>query len=211
MEHQHTDTALPQPLSVQDQELFARVWRRVMPEEELSPICPGPAPTQPEAAPAAPAPLEAVPAMAPAAPVPQRQLSCLGQASMDQVPVLEELMEGAHSLWRSYQALSRRAQGRAARQLSELAADQNRNLRQLGAVYFLLTGERRQPSRPARAPMGGLGLSLRELFVQEQLGRQAYGQAAAQTGDSCLKALFQELEAESELHMDSIRHILEQM
>ena len=41
MEEKNT---LGKPLTVDDPELFARVWRRVMPDEELSPIALGPAP-----------------------------------------------------------------------------------------------------------------------------------------------------------------------
>lgn len=221
MEQQQVDTALEQTLSVEDQNLFARVWCRVMPEQEHSPIAIGPAQCpQEEAAPAfCPQELSQQPtqdapqsgALLPLRGAAQPDVPCLGEASLDYAPLLRERMDDTHGLWLAYQSLARRSQGHAGRQLSALAADQQRHLRQLGAVYFLLTGQRWAHSARACTPSGPVPSALREMFVREQQVRQSYLRSAEQVQDPCLEALFQELGAEAELHMDSIRHILERM
>ena len=219
MEQRQVDTALERPLAVEDQELFARVWRRVMPEEEHSPIAIGPAQCPQEEAAEAFCPQQtsqkageeqaAPKGLLPLGAAPD--VSCLGEASLCYAPLLRERMDGAHGLWQAYQSLARRAQGHAGRQLSALAADQQSYLRQLGAVYFLLTGQRYPHSARTPVPSGPVPSALREMFIREQQARQGYLQGAEQVQDPCLEALFQELGAEAELHMDSIRHILERM
>ena len=225
MEEKNT---LGRPLTVDDPELFARVWRRVMPEEELSPIALGPAPgaqgeepARPEGDPSAaegtpsrpgngPAGTERAPArQAGAPPTEAEEELCLGDGSLPFVAVLERRMEQAQQGAQIYQALARRAQGSAGRQIAALAADQQRHLRRLGAAYFLLTGRRWQSCARAALPAGGTAGALREMFAWEQQVRQGDLKAGRQTKDPCLQGLFQELADEAQLHMDAIRHILE--
>lgn len=215
MENQYLDAGLAQPLSVQDQELFARVWRRVMPEAENSPIGLGPAKAAPEKR--TPPRPEQVPPAAPAPEAPEApqanlyDVPCLGAGSLHHAPALREMMQAAAGLRQAYLALARRSQGRSARQLSELAAEQAQFVRQLGAAYFLITGERFRPAPQAAVPAGPLNTALREMFAREQLGLMAYEKAAEKTADHCLKGLFQELGAEAEGHMAAIRRVLEQL
>lgn len=224
MEQRQVDAALDRPLAAEDPELFARVWRRVMPEEEHSPIALGPAQENqgpqeeaaeafcPQETPRRPSPeAEQSRALLPLRGTAEPDVLCLGKASLCCAPLLRERMDGTHGLWQAYQALARRAQGYASRQLSTLAADQQRHLRQLGAVYFLLTGQRHSHSSHVPVPSGPVPNALREMFIREQQTRQSYLQGAQQVQDPCLEVLFQELGAEAELHMDSIRHILERM
>lgn len=218
MEERQVSAALERPLAVEDQELFARVWKRVMPEQEHSPIALGPAqretcpkPEQAPPEPEAPAPEQPLSSLQPLDRAGQEDVPCLGASSMGYAPLLRELMDQVQGDAAAYQAMSRRAQGNAARQLGAMAADQQRYLRQLGAVYFLLTGQRWQHTARPSTPAGGLGYALREMFVREQRARQAYAKAGREVRDPCLLALFQDLNAEAEIHMDSIRHILERM
>lgn len=220
MEERQVSATLEHPLAVEDQELFARVWNRVMPQQEHSPIALGPAQQEPcpmsqEASPepeaAAPSALAPEQSLQPLDRAGQDDVPCLGASSMGYAPLLRELMEQVQGDAMAYQAMARRSQGNAARQLGAMAADQQRYLRQLGAVYFLLTGQRWQHTARPSVPVGGLGHALREMFVREQRARQAYANAGQEVRDPCLLALFQELSAETEIHMDGIRHILERM
>lgn len=212
MEEKNT---LGKPLTVDDPELFARVWRRVMPDEELSPIALGPAPgpgtEEPDrTADAPPAEQREGSRQAPAPPPEgEEEPPCLGEGSLPFVPALERRMEQAQQGAQIYQALARRAQGTAGRQTAALAADQQRHLRRLGAAYFLLTGRRWQGTARAVLPAGTTAGALREMFAWERQVRQGDLRARNQTEDPCLKALFQELAEEAQLHMDAIRHILE--
>ena len=152
MEERNT---LGKPLTVDDPELFARVWRRVMPDEELSPIALGPAPGPGTEAPdrAADAPPAEGQAGSRQAPIPppegEEEPPCLGEGSLPFAPALERRMEQAQQGAQIYQALSRRTQGAAGRQTAALAADQQRHLRRLGAAYFLLTGRLTRLLTPA--------------------------------------------------------------
>lgn len=151
--------------------------------------------------------------MPPAAPVPetptQYDVSCLGASSMQYAPLLREMMEGAYGIWNAYRAMVRQAQGMSARQLRALAEDQQRALRQLGAVYFLITGERYSHAPHSPASTGPLHSALREMFTREQRWRKAYTQAIHEVEDPCLAMLFDDLAGKTELHMDAIRRILE--
>lgn len=164
-----------------------------------------------------PAPMEpSAPRAMPSVPIPpvsgaptQYDVSCLGASSMQYVPLLREMLDGAYGTWNSYRAMTRQAQGMSARQLRALAEDQQRTLRQLGAVYFLLTGERFVHGNHSPVPAGPLNSALREMFVREQRWRRAYTQAMDEVDDPCLVLLFDELAGKTELHMDAIRRILE--
>lgn len=220
MEQQLSPTN-PFPLAA-DQETFQRVWRRVMPAED-SPIAVGPA-AEPEPSPQ-PEPPQTAPEPEPSGPpveaegralrrveeTPRRDVPCLGAASMAYAPGLREMMESAYAAFLLYQALARRVQGQAGRQLSALAASHQRFLSQLGTAYFLLTGQRFQPSSRPPHPAGALSAALREMFMREQRWRQAFVRAAQDNRDPCLTELFQSLGAECEMHLDGIRRVLERL
>lgn len=238
MEQMQNTPILEKPLSTPDQATFDRVWSRVMgqasqaPEQDTVPL---PAPASPAEMPAPPlpqgtfpAPLESVMPQndfpAPLEPVPPRSMAaaprssepptqydvtCLGTSSMQYTPLLREMMDAAYGLWNAYRVMVRQAQGMSARQLRALAEDQQRILRQLGAVYFLITGERFMYAAHSPAPSGPLNSALREMFAREQRWRRAYTQAIHEVEDPCLSILFDELAGKTELHMDAIRRILE--
>ena len=217
MEQAQSNITLEQPLSVPDQATFDRVWNRVMAQPDLVPgtvpesVMPAtpqtnlPAPMLPQT-PQRPAPVSAGPGLEPPT---EYDVSCLGASSMQYAPLLQKMMDDAYAGWNTYRSLVRQAQGMSARQLRALAEDQQRLVRQLGAVYFLLTGERFAHSGPMSAPSAPLNSTLREMFVQEQHWRRAYVQAMHQVEDPCLSLLFDELADKTQLHMDAIRRILE--
>ncbi len=217
--------AIPCPC---DQEVFARVWRRVMPEDR--PDCPflleeeeavpalAPLPCaaeEPPAAPAAPAvPLPAVredPCPC-GQETPDGDVPCLGSASAVHGPQIQQYIDLELADWRAYLLLSRRAQGGAARVLATIAADERRHAKRLSTAYFLISGVRYWPAERAAAPSGLPFLAaLREHFMAEQRGEAAYRAAAAETSDPCLQELYLELAGDENAHAWLLRGILEQM
>lgn len=200
-----------------DQETFERVWRRVMPKPR--PDCPIVLSAEPAASPAVREAPPALPAVAASAP-PDRPVAgeehnvpCLGAASAIYGGQLQQFVDRALADWRSYQALSRRAQGNSGRILSAIAADQRRHAKRLSTAYFLISGVRYWPAeRPAgpasRTPFAA---ALRERFMAEQRSAAAYQAAAAETADPCLRQLYEELSGEADAHAWLLRGILEEL
>ena len=137
MEQRQTAPAQDTERAVVDLETFERVWRRVMPNQDMSPIQVG-APTGPGTG--AERQAERIPApaqlqnqdqgAAPAAQIqssaqlqPQSQVPAPAEQAAGQVRQLEELMEGAWMGHRIYLELARRARGSGARTLNALAAE----------------------------------------------------------------------------------------
>ena len=204
-----------------DQEVFERVWRRVMPEDR--PDCPftlgedaaAPPAVQPPAA-ALPAVVHTAPAgeQAPSRPVvgEEHDVPCLGASSAVYGAQLQRLIDRELADWRAYQALSRRAQGNSGRVLATIAADERRHAKRLSTAYFLISGVRYWPvdrvPNPSPAPFSA---ALREHFMEEQRGAAAYQTAAAETADPCLHELFLELAGEEDSHAWLLRRVLEQL
>ncbi len=207
MEQTQNSFPLAQPLSTPDQAMFDRVWSRVMaPPASPAPQTEAPSESSVPALPASP------PRPAPSIredPLPQP--TCLGTSSLPYAPLLREMIECAHSIWGVYRNLARQAQGISARQLRALAEDQQRSLRQLSAVYFLLTGERFSPSSRAPTSTAQISSALREMFAREQHWHRTCRQAMHQVEDPCLNQLFEELGLRAATHTDAIRRILEWM
>lgn len=195
-----------------DPEMFRRVWDRVMPDQRDSPLVVASAEGVPAASPApAPSPVPA-PALPPAPSpnsAPEESL-CLGEGSQAETRRLMALMAQAQEGAAAGQALARRG-GSAARAMATLTGDHRRAFRQLSAAYFLITGQRYHPARPAPALPPALPLALRAQFVWEQQWERACLQAAQEAGDRCLRELYQELAQDGALHTGVIRSLLEQM
>ncbi len=206
-----------------DRDLFARVWARVSPEpgeacpievlppKETAPACPVPAV---KGAPAATIPVPAFMAgdsMGSDEPE-ASDVPCLGPAGVDHGTLLQEAIQHELADWRTYQALSARASGMAARTLASMAADERRHAKRLSAAYFLITGIRFLPETPpVKQPRGAFWAALRERFWAEQQGASFYSAAAAETADPCLASLYRELSAEEAAHADMLRCIVEKM
>lgn len=187
-----------------DPEVFQRVWNRVMPDQDRSPIAMD-APAQP----AVPA-LSPAPEQPPETP-PQVPLTCLGEGSRPYTQAIRDMMDQTRGFLRSLQSLSRRSGSRAARVLSGIAGDLRREERRLSTAHFLITGERYSPSQTGAVPSGPLPLALRALF-QQLHQRAAQARAAAQgMGDPCLQQLFQDLGEDAEFYAQRLRALLEEM
>ena len=187
-----------------DPEVFQRVWNRVMPDQDRSPIAID-APSQP----AVPA-LSPAPEQPPETP-PEVPLTCLGEGSRPYTQAIRDMIDQTRGFLRSLQSLSRRSGSRAARVLSGIAGDLRREERRLSTAHFLITGERYSPSQTGAAPSGPLPLALRTLF-QQLHQRAAQARAAAQgMGDPCLQQLFQDLGEDAEFYAQRLRALLEEM
>lgn len=187
-----------------DPEVFQRVWNRVMPDQDRSPIAMD-APAQP----AVPA-LSPAPEQPPETP-PQVPLTCLGEGSRPYTQAIRDIMDQTRGFLRSLQSLSRRSGSQAARVLSGIAGDLRREERRLSTAHFLITGERYSPSQTGAVPSGPLPLALRALF-QQLHQRAAQARAAAQgMGDPCLQQLFQDLAEDAEFYAQRLRALLEGM
>ena len=187
-----------------DPEVFQRVWNRVMPDQDRSPIAMD-APAQP----AVPA-LSPAPEQPPETP-PQVPLTCLGEGSRPYTQAIRDIMDQTRGFLRSLQSLSRRSGSRAARVLSGIAGDLRREERRLSTAHFLITGERYAPSQTGAVPSGPLPLALRALF-QQLHQRAAHALAAAHgIGDPCLQQLFQDLAEDAEFYAQRLRALLEEM
>ncbi len=178
-----------------DEEVFRRVWDRVMEGGGSSPIEVKPAKKeeQPQAA-ALPSSKEK----------PAEKEKIDGDGALLERG-LEEIGAGL-SLARS---LARRG-GRHGTALSALVSDHRRAARRLSAAYFLLRGDSRLPKVTAPAERG-FALGLRELFWWERQWSQSCLEAAGQAEDSFLKELFQQLAQTAQIHLEMIRGILEQI
>ncbi|HIT01916.1 MAG TPA: hypothetical protein IAC21_03730 [Candidatus Enterenecus merdae] len=211
------ELTLPAP---EHQEVFQRVWARVMGEQATPPegpavpamgMAPAAASVMGAAAPARAAdslpPLPAAGEASPPEPsVAQSQPEPDPRTARLRAQILEAL-EG----WQFYRHLARRARA-GARVLRTLAADQHRQARRLAAAYFLLTGVRYWPTDtlavPARTPLWG---ALRRRHQAEQGAQQAYLAAAQDAGDPELAQLYQQLAQDCEEHCYQLRGLLEQI
>ena len=207
MEQRQTAPAQDTERAVVDLETFERVWRRVMPNQDMSPIQVG-APTGPgtgveRQAERIPAPAQLQnqdQGAAPAAQIqssaqlqPQSQVPAPAEQAAGQVRQLEELMEGAWMGHRIYLELQRRTAQR------------------LAACWFLLTGACYHFSSPPIPRVCPLAAALREQFLQEQKWRRLCQRAAAEGDSTACGGLYDTLDGQAEHRMEAIRCLLEQM
>ena len=175
----------------QSQEVFERVWARVMgsaaPQTAAQP--------QPEPV-SQPAP---EPHPAPPRPQPQPKTCCLRQQVLDS---LEQ--------WQLARLLSRRA-GKQSRQMSNVAAQLHQQAKQLSAAYFLQSGVRYWPVAQLTAPrmttyVGGL----RQLYQRNQALTQEFQTCRSKAGSPDLAQLYGQLAQEGVKRAALLRQLLEQ-
>lgn len=189
------------PLSEGDQELFRRVWQRVMPQPDAaSPIVVSAPP--PESAPSdAPPPRDALPAPSPA---PE---DAAFSALVQEMAAREQVFA------RRYQALSRRLRGEASRSARILAGQAQQNARRLSAVYFLLTGVRSFASPPAArlSPGEDPAALIRRSFAEAQASEASYRAASDSCPSPFLAALFHTLSQSHAAHQQQLITLLTQL
>ena len=183
-----------------DGETFRRVWRRVMPDQDLSPVLPALSPDSPSTPESSPCPPQTSPP------------ACLCPGSEGYAPCLEELMEDTKGLSCAYQNAARRCGGRTARLLTSLLPSLGQDQRRLCTACFLITGTRYTPKGNPVSLSGAAPWQLRSLFLLEQQRAAKLSDYADGTlDDPCLRELFRELEHAARLRAGRIRALLEQM
>ena len=186
------------PLSESDQELFRRVWQRVMPQPDAaSPIVLSP---PPESAPPDTS-REELPAPSPAP----------DDAAFS--ALVQEMAAREQVFARRYQALSRRLRGEASRSARILAGQAQQNARRLSAVYFLLTGIRSlAPLPPSRLSPGEDPAALiRRSFAEAQAVEASYRAASDSCPSPFLAALFHTLSQSHAIHQQQLITLLTQL
>lgn len=184
-----------------DPETFRRVWARVMPNQENSPVVLDiGGQEQPRREETKPPRREAE----------ERAPEKTEREKPGTEERLRRLMDMAWAGAGAGSALARRMGNRDQR-LTGLAADHRRALRQLAAAYFLATGRRHRPRGEAPSRGGDLSLALREQFLWEQRWAAACLEAAKEAEDPALEELCRELAQDAGLHQRGIRAVLEQM
>lgn len=211
------------------QEVFQRVWKRVMggrPESaSLIEVTEDSQPAREDAVEASAA-VEMEAAETPAAPessaapasCPCDRLSCDLPVMGEEPPqpsgcttrLRQQVMESLEG-WQFYRHLARRTRGSAARILNAMAADMHRQARKLSAAYFLLTGLRYWPSEQLSTPViSSYWGALRARHLAEQQQETSFLVAADEPVDSTLLELYQELTQGCQLRCRQLRALLEQ-
>lgn len=203
-----------------DQEVFERVWRRVMPEDR--PDCPftlgedaaAPPAVQPPAA-ALPAVVHTAPAgeQAPSRPWWEKSTTCpaWGRPRRCTAPSSSGSLTGN---WRIGGPIRPYPAGPGKQRAGAGHHRRRRTPPRQAAFHrlFLISGVRYWPvdrvPNPSPAPFSA---ALREHFMEEQRGAAAYQTAAAETADPCLHELFLELAGEEDSHAWLLRSVLEQL
>ena len=106
-----------------------------------------------------------------------------------------------------YAHLAGRMQGRAQAVLRELSRQEACHARQLGAVYFLKTGKKACPGRPAPPCVTCINETLRQRYSEEHAAHDAYAALAQNAGTH--RCLLQRIAEEECEHAQKILCILQ--
>lgn len=175
-----------------DADRFARIWKRVVPEEDET------APVRLVVHP----PEEAPAAVGPTFP--------LGEGSAGEGDLLRRFIVRELQSGKTYAALA--GSGKGSTPLKACGADELHHARRLSAAYFLISGIRYLPAETTaglRWPSREQGL--RELFQAGQQAELDYRAAAERTADPALSTLYLELAREEAVHLSRVRLALEEL
>lgn len=120
---------------------------------------------------------------------------------------LLSLISAALTERRGYLRLTRFGAG--AQVFRQLAQEEGCHARQLGALYFLLTGQTAAAQPGALAYDSRLSDALRERFAQELRSAAAYRAAAERWPEH--RALFRALAAQEQAHADTLRRLTQRV
>ena len=93
--------------------------------------------------------------------------------------------------------------------MSALAADYDRAMLRLSALYFLLTGQRYQPAGAPPTRGGKMDTALRDQYLWERRWMEACREEGETSADPGVRDLCQELAREAKLHSRALRTLLE--
>lgn len=188
---------MDEPLSstpLPDRDTFARVWQRVMPNADQSPLALAP--------PAPEAPIHTT------APVPKQTLFT-SASTMDE-EILKRSMDKICSEASALVAMARRG-GRSGQHLSAMASDCRRACCRLSVAYFLVTGQQYQPHLSTAPVPVAHTAALRERWVAARQWEQLCTQAASASHDALLQELYLDLARGGKARAERIWSLLEQI
>ena len=178
---------------VPDPETFRRVWARVMPDGESSPIALEPEQTEEQERPQRP---------------PERESDQAREPGAD----LEILMDRTRAAAESAQSLARRA-GRYSQSIGNLAAEDRTALRRLTAAYYLERGRVYSTPRPSQSqepePMSLAPALRRQYQREEELEGLCMAQMRRSAGTQA--ELLEELSLQFRRHCRTLRQTLERL
>lgn len=135
---------------------------------------------------------------------------CMGTAAQAMVDVATGFLEDELADRRQLLALSRKGPAWARQRLRDMAAEEAAAARQLGAVYYLITGGCYQPAVDSGTICVGRWCpALRERYHAEACKGMNYAQAADGTTDICLQKIFSQLSAQAYGRAEELMELLE--
>ena len=201
------------------QEVFQRVWARVMgavPAAQQTAAAPEAAPAAVSAAAPEPAPVtapapQAQPVMAPARPAPHRpQPGPQPTPPKPQPCCLRQQVLSSLEQWQMARLLARRA-GKQSRQMSNIAAQLHQQAKQLSTAYFLQSGVRYWPvaqlTRPRMTTYVG---GLRQLYQRGQALTEEFHSCRSHAATQDLAQLYAQLAQAGAKRCAQLRQLLEQ-
>lgn len=176
--------------AVSDRETFARVWRRVMPEDRDD----------------CPFTLDPPSLSTRPLPAPARSGVCLGEDSVGQLPVLDQLLTNTIAGYYAYRAMPHRS-GLP----TTLAQAKRRQTKRLAAARFLIAGEPLRAAAADRRRPISLAAAVRARYQAEQRLALDFLTAANASSDPCLIDLYRALAIEDQTYAGQLREWLERM
>ncbi|MGI5936686.1 MAG: ferritin family protein [Oscillospiraceae bacterium] len=134
-------------------------------------------------------------------PCPQRKCS--------DVERLRLFMDGENKAIAFYSDLARKCRGWTREMLMNILVDERSHLKKLQLEYFLLTGDSYAPPK-VRPSVSGILSSLRLAYLDERKANKGYMEAAKETENQDLAALFNEIAADEAKHEEKLRCMIEQ-
>lgn len=176
-----------------DPETFRRVWARVMPDREGSPIALEPEKHEQQEKPQRP---------------PEESPSPGREPGAD----LEQLIDLTRTAAESAQSLARRA-GRYSQSMGAIAAEDRTALRRLTAAYYLETGRAYIPPKPSQSQepeMLSLAPALRRQYQREE-ELEGLCMAQMKRSEGTQAELLEELSLQFRRHCRTLRQTLERL
>lgn len=176
-----------------DPETFRRVWARVMPDGEGSPIALEPEPSERTEQQERP---------------PEERSGPEREPGAD----LEQLIDRTRAAAESAQSLARRA-GRYSQSMGTLAAEDRTALRRFSAAYYLETGRTYRPAKPLQDPEPEILTLAPALRRQYQREEELEGLCSAQMkrAEGTQAELLEELSLQFRRHCRTLRQTLERL
>ena len=129
-----------------------------------------------------------------------------GGGGDDDQSALAAMIADALAAKNAYAALSMRAGGQTGSRLRAIARDEERNARELSALYFARTGERAKPDTAPPELPADFAAALRERYALEVKSAANFTRAAE--NDFAARALFSRIASSELRHSEALLQLL---